>query len=288
MDIQESNDRLFSLLAAYLSEAPDFITAESVKELTHNYGIDERTAVAFLLAGAMGLDIVDDDQDKKLFTDYFPLMLKKLSTDPYENDEYMRAVKFKPCKNQDWELNFGKFKPFELFVRDEPIFLDDGRVVPMIGYFDKEYRFPQVLQNGREWMMINPDELDTQKPYIQKAHGKVLTFGLGLGYYAFQCLLKDDVTEVVVVELDEKVISLFNQNILPYFPKNKPFRIVNQDAFKYAETQMGKEGFDYIFTDIWHDPSDGVELYLKMKECEKYSPTSEFGYWIEKTIKMYI
>ena len=232
---EDQNERIFELLAGFLTFKADSVTAEEVKSLTEDFGVDERTAVALIAAAEMGLDVADDEKDAALFKSYFPKMLKKLTVDDYKNDEYLKRIPFTPCKNKDWEINLGKFKPYELFVRDEPVFYDDGRVIPQIGYFAEEYAFPQILQGGREWMMINPDEVDTQKPYIERAHGKVLTFGLGLGYFAFQCLLKDAVTSVTVVELDENVINLFDRYIRPYFPDNKPFRVIRADAFEYAE-----------------------------------------------------
>ena len=282
------NDRIFGLLAEFLSYEPNFVKPEQVKKLVETYGIDEKKAVAFSMAAAMGLDIADNKADKALFNEYFPLMLKKLDASVYLEDAYRKNIPLHPHKNQNWELNMGKYAPYEAFVRDEPLLFPNGKVVPQIGYFDHEYLFPQILQDGREWMMIQPDEVDTQKPYIERAHGKVLTFGLGLGYFAYHCLISEKVSEVTVVELDEKVIDLFNEQIRPHFPKDKPFRVIQADAFEYASTQMGKENFDYIFTDIWHDPSDGVDLYLRMKEHEKYAPKAEFTYWIEKTLKLYI
>ena len=46
--------------------------------------------------------------------------------------------------------------------------------------------------------------------------------------------------------------------------------------------------FDFVFTDLWHDVSDGKDMYLKMKEYEKRSPNTIFSYWIEKSILCYL
>ena len=46
--------------------------------------------------------------------------------------------------------------------------------------------------------------------------------------------------------------------------------------------------YDFVFTDLWHDVSDGIDMYLKMKEYEKQSPDSVFTYWIEKSILCYL
>ena len=50
---------------------------------------------------------------------------------------------------------------------------------------------------------------------VERAKGKVLTFGLGLGYFAYMCSLKEEVESVTVVEKDKSVIKLFNEIILP-------------------------------------------------------------------------
>jgi predicted membrane-bound spermidine synthase len=65
-------------------------------------------------------------------------------------------------------------------------------------------------------------------------------------------------------------------------------RIVNADAFEFAEKNMNGDAYDMVFVDIWHDPSDGCDLYLRMKEFEPRLPQAKFVYWIEDTLKLYI
>ena len=88
--------------------------------------------------------------------------------------------------------------------------------------------------------------------------------------------------------LSSDVISLFEKHILPQFPNREKIRIVNSDAFEYAKKTAPGEKYDFIFADFWHDAGDGRDLYLKMKEYEKYSPESEYSYWLEDTIKCYL
>ena len=45
---------------------------------------------------------------------------------------------------------------------------------------------------------------------------------------------------------------------------------------------------DYVFCDLWHDASDGKDLYLKLKKFEEKYKNIKFDYWIEKTIKYYL
>lgn len=94
----------------------------------------------------------------------------------------------------------------ELFVRDDFLPLDDGTCLPQLGWFDTSFRFPAVKENNLVWMTVTPNEINTIQPCVRQSHGNVLTFGLGLGYYAFHCLLKPDVRRVTVVERDPDII----------------------------------------------------------------------------------
>ncbi|MBQ4316986.1 MAG: hypothetical protein IJC20_01940, partial [Clostridia bacterium] len=105
---------------------------------------------------------------------------------------------------------------------------------------------------------------------------------------AIKCALKDTVEKVTVIERDESVIELFGELILPNFDIKDKIEIICADAFEFAEKEAKNHKFDYVFADIWHDPSDGVEMYRRFKELEHLCPNTEFDYWIEKTLKLYM
>ena len=130
-------------------------------------------------------------------------------------------------------------------------------------------------------MTLTPVDLDTSDEAIERAHGRVVTFGLGLGYYAYMVSRKPDVESITVVEKSEKVIALFKKHILPQFEHPEKVRIVSADAFEYAENKCPKESYDVAFVDTWRDASDGAPMYKKMKALEYLSPNTEFIYWIE-------
>jgi spermidine synthase len=137
-------------------------------------------------------------------------------------------------------------------------------------------------------MTLMPNETVTTLPAVEKARGKVVTFGLGLGYFTYMASLKDEVESVTVVELSPDVISLFEEHILPQFEKRDKIKIICADAFDFAENTMKQGDFDFVFADFWHDVGDGRELYLKMKEYENKFRDTEFTYWLEDTIKCYL
>ena len=138
-----------------------------------------------------------------------------------------------------------------------------------------------ILENGNEWMTLTPVDLDTCEEAIETAKGKVVTFGLGLGYYAYMVSEKKDVDSVTVVELSNDVINLFKAHILPQMPNGHKINIVNADAFEYAEKIMPEENFDFAFVDTWRDASDGAPMYEKMRRLEECSKDTRFMYWIE-------
>ena len=89
----------------------------------------------------------------------------------------------------------------------------------------------------------------------------------------------------------ETLVSLnanHKQFILPQFKYPEKVNIVECDAFEFAEKHMKDGCYNTVFTDIWHDPSDGCELYLRMKKYEYLLPDAEFIYWVENTLKLYL
>lgn len=286
--INNYNEILLEKLSIFLNIQPDYIQPDMIDELMGECGVSKEYAYSMMLAAAIGLDIVDCVDDRRLFESYFSDMIHHLDTAVYKKDPYYSRIKIPEVSIGRWELKQERFNPYEAFVCDDLYEMPDGRVIPQIGFFDREFEYPAVLENGREWMLITPEEIATSKPAIEKADGKVLTYGLGFGYFAYMVAQKANVSSVTVVEKDENVIQLFNTYILPQFNCADKINIVNEDAFVFAEKHMAAGGFDFVFADIWHDPSDGVDLYLKMKQYEKLSPQSTFMYWIEKTILCYL
>lgn len=287
-EIKNANRILFDRLSLLLNSKPDFVTAEMVNELETSFGLSVDESFSLLLCAALGFD-TEREPDRKLWESYSPHMIHHLDEENFINDPYYKAVRIAQGSSVgEWELKEEALPAFAAFVCDDPLVLPDGRVIPQIGFFDTEYKYLSVLQNGREWMTLLPNELVTQRLPIKKAKGAVCTYGLGLGYFAFMCARKNEVESVTVVERDESVIKLFNDLLLPMFENKEKITVVCADAFEFAEKEAAKHKFDYIFADIWHDPSDGVDAYKRFKELERFCPDSEFDYWIEKTLRLYM
>lgn len=148
------------------------------------------------------------------------------------------------------------------------------------GYFDEPVRFPVLLENGNVWMSIVLSEIQSMALPIERATGKVITYGLGLGYYVYMASAKRNVESITVIEKNPDVISLFKKKLLPQFPDQKKVRIVEGDAFDFIRNQRDGE-FDYAFSDFWGGFYDGLELYLKFAaETARFVHTVH-DFWIE-------
>jgi hypothetical protein len=130
-------------------------------------------------------------------------------------------------------------------------------------------------------MLITPHEINTMKDAINAAYGDVVTFGLGLGYFAYMCSIKENVTSVTIVEKDEKIINLFKKHILPQFEHKDKIKIIHEDAITYCDKHFNH---NYAFVDLWRDTNDGLELYLKTKKRSRIHLNTKFDYWIEKSM----
>ena len=211
------------------------------------------------------------------------LKINKLDPKPYENDPYYKTIKNIVAKEDDWQFLTLKYEPFEGFVWNE-LDIDKNNYAEHtpLGYFDKEFLYPAVIQNDTIWMSIIPHEIETMKEPIKNAKGRVCVLGLGLGYYLFHILNKKEVTSVDVIELDKRIISLFNKYLINKFPHIEKLNIIHSDGIEYLKNT--NKQYDYIFSDIWHNVGDGEILYLKIKALENKFKTTTFDYWIERSI----
>ncbi len=286
MKYRALNRWLLERLSVYLNEHERAITLDDLRALT-DCGISEAEAFSMLLAGLFGLDIADNEEHRAFYNRYFPEMVRCLDAEIYRADPYYANIRIPEKKLGRWQLGHKSYAPCEGFVCGDMREYSDGRMIAPIGFFTQEFSYPCVLEDGREWMLITPNEIETMRPAIAKARGNVLALGLGLGYFAYMAARKPEVQSVTVVERDRDVISLFRSEILPQFPVKPKIEIIEYDAFSYVESVSDRQ-YDFAFADLWHDAQDGVPMYLRLKALEKHLPGAEFAYWIEPTLRCYL
>lgn len=279
--IKAENFLAFEQIVAYLNEFPTLITSEIMGEMSGAVSENEEICFSTFLSIVLG---EEDGNAPVLEKEYLRRSVKKLNPEEYRKNPYFKNIKIPNEKIGTWQLGYQSYLPYEGFIYDDIELLPNFREIPKIGFFSEEFTFPTVFEDGVEWMAIKPNEIETMNPHLEKMAGSVAVFGLGMGYFAYMASLKDEVSDITIIERDQSVISLFEKFILPQFENAHKIKIVKADAFDFAEKEMGKHSFNCAFVDLWHDVSDGVELYVKMKKLEAKSPKTSFNYWIEDSI----
>lgn len=278
--MQRNNDVAWAV-SDYLNKNPRLITKERMEDVDPEGTLPEEAVFYALLTAFCGLDIEHLERDKQMAYHYLRKAIKKLDAGSYHQDPFYQNIRIPEKRFGAWELAYDKYEPYEAFIYNDLI-LDAGfKEIPRIGFFNEEFHFPVVRENGHEWMAVKPNEIETMKPALDLVGGDVVVFGLGIGYFAYMASLKATVSSVLVVERDLQAVQLFEHEILPQFQHREKIKVISTDAFEYVRKQMPEEDFDYAFVDLWHDISDGVDLYLKMKKLERSSPRTKFLYWIE-------
>lgn len=286
--IREANFRLLHLFSLYINERADFITPEMVDEIAKvgSYGTEE--AFLTLFSEACGIHPTDEGEDSLFFREFLAPSVRRLDAEKYRSDPYYRNIRFPNVRDGIWELRNDMYRPYQTFIWDDVRPDGELRELPPLGYFDETFSYPVVLEDGREWMLVTPNEIETVLPAIRAARGQVVTFGLGLGYFPYIASEKNTVERVVIVEKDPAAIRLFRQYILPQFCHADKIEVINDDAFEYLDKTMRNKHFDYAYADIWHDAGDGVPFYLRFNKYEELFPDTAFDYWIEETMLSYL
>ena len=261
--------RNFMVNYPYIVKGDNLNEEEYIDTLLKNFNVD-----------------INNEDVKRIKKNYLLPGFKRLDKRVITDNPYYQNIKFNDVSFNDWKLAYDHYQINEPFVYRSHLVLEDNyyQETPMIGYFNEEVRYPAVHQNDNIWMSVVPNEIFTMKEAISKAKGKVLTFGLGLGYFAYMASLKEEVDEVVVIEMDEAVISLFYQQILPQFPNKEKIKVIKSEAFSYIKSH-DLSLFDYIFLDLYHDSGDGLEIYLKTLD---YLDGYHVDYWIEDSILLLV
>lgn len=282
--IRERNNTCVSIFCDYINRQPRLITKAMMQHLEFSSCLHEEAVFTALLEAAYDLNTEQNEEDRILVNEYLRPAIRRLDPETYANNPYYRNIRIPKEKFHQWELGYETYEAYEGFIYQDLRLSDQLKETPSVGFFREDFHFPAVRENGREWMAIKPNEIETSQDAVNRAKGKTITFGLGLGYFAYMASLKPEVESVTIVERDQDVICLFEQFILPQFEYKYKIKVVLADAFEYASLQMPAEDFDFAFVDLWHDVSDGLNLFLRMKELEKLSPQTHFSYWMETSL----
>ena len=240
----------------------DIFDVDEIKQYIKE-GLSEKEAMMQMFTKAFDIDYELED-NKEVMDSYILNNLKKLNDKEYLDNTYVQTIKA-TGKYKKYALKYIDYEPYQLFAYDD-ISLNDDKENSRIGYFDHKFSYLALTEGNNIWMSLNPNEIETMKPYKEKAKGNVLVLGLGMGYVPFMMALKPEVKSITIVEKDPDIISLFNSLIYPSFKNKEKIKIVQDDAINYVNKN---NHFDYIFADLWHSPEDGLSLFVQLKRINR-------------------
>lgn len=156
----------------------DTINPDEVKQYIKE-GFSENEAIYNCLFDFIGVN-KDDEESQTVLSEYVLNNLKKLNPKDYLDNPYVKAIK-KTGRKGKYALKYINYAPYQLFAFDD-IKINGYKEYSQIGYFDYKFTYLALSENNNIWMSLNPNEIETMKPYIDKAKGSVLVLGLGMGY----------------------------------------------------------------------------------------------------------
>ena len=260
IDVNAINMNIADMLMAVFSYT-DLINPDEIKQYIKE-GLSEKEAILEVLYDFYHLEHNDENDD--VMDKYIANNLKKLEEKEYLDNPYVQNIKAN-AKLGKYQLRNIEYEPYQLFAYDD-IYLDGYKEYSRIGYFTSKFLYLALTEGNNVWMSLNPNEIETMKPYIKKGKGNVLVLGLGMGYVSYMMSLKDEVKSITIIEKDKEIIELFKKALLPQFVNKNKIKIIEDDAISYLNKN---NKYDYIFADLWHDPEDGLSLFVQLKRINK-------------------
>ncbi len=278
LDTNELNLAISDMLSSLIG-VRDITSKKEIDSLMKLSSYQEKDIFMSKIADYLDFDLSFEDNEE-IFTKYIADIIEPLDIKKYLNNPYYQLFKDLKVKDKDYELVLDKYTSYELFAyKDMSTFKGTYIEKNSLGYFKEEYPFLALNHKGVTWMSVTPNEIETMESALKQVKGNIVVFGLGLGYFAFMASLKDDVKHITIVENDKNIISLFNKYIYPKFSHKEKIEIECMDALEYINAPLRE---DYAFVDLWHDPFDGLKLFIKFKSIENKS-NCKFLYWLESS-----
>lgn len=261
-----------------------FLDEKELAQVTKENGGDEAKAIYQILMNHYQIDI-DDKENIQIGEKYFVPFIKRCKIDDFTSNPYYLSVKPIEISEGKYHLCYLTYQPFQLFSLDE-IKVDNQyfEEYSSVGFFDKPYTYLALLENDTIWMSITPNEINSMKKIVETVSGKVLVLGLGLGYFPYQIIQKANIDKIVVVENNPTIIKLFKNALYPFFNHQKKMVIILKDAFVYLKEESGRNHFNHVFVDIYHNAEEAMWIYIRCLSYEALFPKCYFHYWLEPSI----
>lgn len=204
-----------------------------------------------------------------------------LSSEQWQKSPYHANVSLDLIKDDHFRFETIRTAGRELFnadaiVKDPERELNDSMVLRAM---DRSFDAIYLYQDEEDWMVDAPSEAATNDVPAAKAHGKVVTMGLGIGYFLYMAMLNPKVEEITVIENSGEVMAMFERFIYPQFPHNIPVHFIHGDAYEYFNEEFLRK-FDYVYVDIWKSSDDGLKTIERLLHSY-VPPVEKCDFWIE-------
>lgn len=138
-----------------------------------------------------------------------------------------------------------------------------------------DYPVVKLTEDGNIWMSDIPFEVESSTGAIEAAKGDVLIGGLGIGL--LPTLMKDKVTRIDIVEVNQEVIDL-----VFHLVATEKMKIIHDDILHYLTST--EKRYDFICIDVWQDtflPLWDINAVKKLAQrCLK--PDGDIWCWLEE------
>lgn len=132
-----------------------------------------------------------------------------------------------------------------------------------------DYRYTVLRKDGAVWMSDTPMERNTNKLFMDKAHGDVLVYGLGIGLILFPLLEDPEISSITVVEIDQRMIDFVSPLIKKHDTFNK-LTVIHGDAFEHHKNIPKGKKYHTVYFDIWVNIcTDNYEEILKLEKAHR-------------------
>ena len=191
----------------------------------------------------------------------------------------VRHIFQEPMSKGIAKISLFNFRESENLLYNLRVVRDAGQIFRM---YDGDY---VRLSVGNELVMSDtPMERISNTTFVQKANGRVLIAGLGLGMIINNIVDKDDVTEVIVIEKHQDVIDLIEPKIA-----HSKLKVICSDIFDW-KPQKG-EKFDTIYFDIWAEITEENLTEIKLLHnrykgnLNRVNPRSWMNSWMKEYLQ---
>ena len=213
---------------------------------------------------------------------------KVLETKHLEANPYYKALKSISFNEGEYRLEYPEIKAYALCYYGEEYAYGANYAINMsLAMIDHDFSYPSIYKKGLEWMSLSPYEMRTYEVPIALAKGHVLVLGLGIGYFAYMASLKEEVTDIHIVEGDPKLVEVFRKHLLPLFPHPEKIHIDRLVPFTFYDTVEDKD-YDYIFCNMWFGVTYGAADYLTVKHHFDTFKYTQCVYYLENTMITYL